>query len=70
MSLKMTFLDSTALFNILGASLGVNFVLKNIDNRFYWFITPWWQRLIRGTIGFILNMLLINLTSKLFFLIN
>jgi hypothetical protein len=63
MSVKLTFLDSTAIFNILGASLGVNFVLKHIDNRFYWFITPWWQRLIRGVTGFILNMLIVSLTS-------
>ncbi len=64
MSIKLTLLDSTAIFHILGASIGVNFVLKNIDNRFYWFITPWWQRLTRGALGFMVNMLIAHFTGK------
>jgi hypothetical protein len=58
----MTFLDSTSIFHILGATIGVNIVLKNIDKPFIWFITPWWQRLIRGIIGAIINMTLISFT--------
>jgi hypothetical protein len=61
----MTFLDSSSIFHILGAAFGVNFVLKNIPNPFYWFISPWWVRFLRGTIGFTFNMLIVKLTSNL-----
>ena len=65
-SIRATFLDSTAIFHILGAFLGINLVLKNIDNPYYWFACGWKKRLIRGFIGFTINSLLLNFLSKLF----
>jgi len=64
-SIRATFLDSTAIFHILGAAFGVNLVLKNIDNPYYWFASSWTQRIIRGCIGFTINVFFLNILSKI-----
>lgn len=67
MNLRITFLDSASIFHILGAVIGINLVLKNIDNPYYWFATGWNQRLIRGLIGFFFNTIFLSFLSKIFF---
>ncbi len=64
-SIRTTFLDSTAIFHILGATFGVNLVLKNIDNPYYWFASSWTSRLLRGSIGFFFNVTFLNVLSKI-----
>ena len=68
MNLRITYLDSSSIFHILGAVFGINYVLKNIDNPYYWFATDWTSRLIRGIIGFVLNSVFLSLLSKTIYL--
>jgi hypothetical protein len=65
LSIRMTFLDSTSIFHIFGATVGVNIVLKHIDKPFVWFVTDWWQRLLRGLLGACVNMIIISFTSNI-----
>ncbi len=66
MNLRITFLDTSSIFHILGAIIGVNLVLKKIDNPYYWFATGWRERLIRGFIGFLFNTVFLSFLSKNF----
>ena len=55
-SVKYTFVESTVLFYILGATMGINFLIKYLKNYSIWIVTSFEKRILRGIIGFTVNL--------------
>ena len=66
-SIKDTFLESTVLFYIMGATIGVNFILKHLRNYSVWIATEWYTRIIRGIFGFWINICILTLVRNIKF---
>lgn len=58
-TIQKTLLDTCVMFQIVGIAFGINFVLKNVKNPYYWQITSWFTRLLRGIIGFSIHYMII-----------
>ncbi len=62
--MERTLLDSSIVFHIVGATFGINQVLKNVKNPYYWHVTPWYSRVFRGFVGFMTNYLIASYYTK------
>lgn len=66
-TMERTLLDSSIIFHILGATFGINQVLKSVKNPYYWHVTHWYLRIIIGVFGFSINYLIsLYYTHKVF----
>ena len=61
LSIKYTFLESSLVFNILGSTMGINFLLKHLKNYHLWIVSKLFIRIGRGIIGFFINLNLLYL---------
>lgn len=67
LSIEKTLLDTCMIFHIMGATYGINYVLKNISNPYYWHVTDLKRRLLRGVTGFIFHYALVALVTRVYF---
>lgn len=61
LSIKNTFLESSLVYNIFGATMGINFLLKHLKNYHLWIVSKPIIRVGRGLIGFFVNLNLLYL---------